>query len=136
MKVLLFGATGNLGSRLVPALLSHKHQVVVYVRSEQKLKQLLPSTLLSRITIVTGDATDANAIKDALVDNKSDALVNSAGLASIFPWEAPKQQEIEHAVTTAAVNASKQLEYPIRAWFLGGMTALDVSTLPGTPIVR
>ena len=136
MRVLLLGATGNLGSRLLPALQAHGHHVVAYVRSEAKLKELIPSSILSRATIVTGNATDTNAVREALVRNRCDALINSAGQASIFPWQAPRMQEIIQAVTAAAVDASKEIGRPIRGWFLGGMSALDYPGFGGTKLTR
>ena len=136
MKVLLLGVTGNVGSRLLPALLSHNHTVVVYVRNEAKLRNLVPHSLLADITLVAGDATDSATLTKALVENKCDAIINSAGLASAFPWQAPAMQEIEKAVTNAAVAASQQLGYAIRGWFLGGMTALDVPGLKNTQLVH
>ncbi|KAI4199758.1 MAG: hypothetical protein LQ350_004385 [Teloschistes chrysophthalmus] len=119
MRVLLLGATGNLGSRILPALLAHNHTVVVFIRSESKLRNLVHSLAVDKCTIVTGNATDATAIEAALVDNRCNALINSAGQAAPLPWQEPRMQEIEKAVTTAAVGASKKLGYPIRGWFLG-----------------
>jgi len=136
MKVLLLGATGNVGSRLIPALQAHGHDVVVFVRSETKLKQLIPSSIVSKLTIATGSATDSNAVREALVSNRCDALVNSAGLASMFPWQDPRMQDIIQAVTTAAVEASKDMGRPIRAWFLGGMAALDYPGFGGIKLKR
>lgn len=136
MKVLLLGATGNLGSRLLPALQAHGHQVAVFIRSESKLKELVPSSVFSNCTVVTGSASDANAVREALVRNRCDGLVNSAGRANIFPWQAPRMQDIIQAVVTGAVEASKELGKPVRAWFLGGMSALDYPGLGGTKIVR
>lgn len=134
MRVLVLGATGNLGSRILPALLAHNHTVVVFIRSESKLRNLVHSSAVDKCTIVTGNATDATAIEAALVDNRCNALINSAGLAAIFPWQKPQMQEIEKAVTTGAVEASKKLGYPLRAWFLGGMTVLDFPRYPGTKL--
>lgn len=135
MKVLLLGATGSFGSRCAPVLLAHKHEVVVFVRSEAKLRDLLPESVLSAITIVTGDATDADAIENALVENRCEGLINSAGLAAVFPWQPPQMQEIINAVATAAVGASQKLNHPIRAWFLGGMSILDLPGKPGTMLM-
>ncbi|KAL8713122.1 MAG: hypothetical protein Q9220_002643 [cf. Caloplaca sp. 1 TL-2023] len=112
MKVFLLGATGNLGSRLIPALLVHKHTVVCYIRSESKLRQLVDPAAISKCTIVTGDATNATAIASAIVENRCDALINSAGMAAIFPWQDAKMQGIIQAVATATVEASKQLGWP------------------------
>ncbi|KAL8790395.1 MAG: hypothetical protein Q9195_006351 [Heterodermia aff. obscurata] len=125
MKVLVLGATGNIGSRLLPALQAHGHQVVALVRSESKLKDLVPSSVTSRTAVIFGNADDSNTVREALVHNRCEALVNSAGLAAVFPWEAPRMQGIIQAVATAAVEASKEMGKPIRAWFLGGMTALE-----------
>ena len=136
MKVLLLGVTGNLGLRLLPALLSHKHQVVAYVRNERKLKELLSPEIIAKTTIVVGDATDSNGISNALIKNQCDAIVNSAGNSSIFPWQAPRMQEIVDAAATAAVDASEKLGRPIRAWLLGGMTVLDCPGKEGTQLVK
>ena len=132
MKVLLVGATGTLGSRIAPALLARKHEVVVYVRSESKLKEVLPSSVLTKITVMIGDATNTAAITDTLVNHACDALINTAGLSNIFAWQAPRMQGIINAVSTAGVEASKRLNHPIRSWFLGGMTALDFPGKEGT----
>ncbi|KAI9753617.1 MAG: hypothetical protein M1835_000973 [Candelina submexicana] len=126
MKVLLISATGNVGSRALPALLAHKHTVVVFVRSESKLREVIPSSILSQVTVATGNATDSRAVRDALVNNRCDALLNCAGQGSMFPWQAPRLQGIINGVADGAVDASKELGYPIRAWFLGGATVLDV----------
>ncbi|KAK4696813.1 hypothetical protein P7C71_g1172, partial [Lecanoromycetidae sp. Uapishka_2] len=136
MKVLVLGATGNMGSRLIPALLVHKHSVVAYVRSESKLKDKLPSSLTSEIKIVTGNAEDSAAITEALVTNRCDALVNTAGLGTVLPWQTPRMQGIIHAAADAAVEAGKTLKSPLRCWFMGGMTALDFPGPQGLQIVK
>jgi nucleoside-diphosphate-sugar epimerase len=88
MKVLLLGATGNVGSRLIPALIAHKHQVVVYVRSASKL----PATATTQLTaVVEGDGTDSDAIKAAILKENCGAVINAAGLAAMTRWHAPSQ---------------------------------------------
>jgi nucleoside-diphosphate-sugar epimerase len=83
MKALLLGATGNLGTRLVPALLTHGHRVVAFVRSSSKLQSLLPASAFQQITVVEGDATNSNAVKRAILDNECDAVVSAAGVAAL-----------------------------------------------------
>ena len=134
MTVLLLGATGSLGSRILPALLAHKQQVIVYVRNERKLKELIPSSILNQVTIVNGDAEDSNSIRDSLIEHDCDTIINSAGRISILPWSKPQMQNIIKAVATGAVDASKQLHRPIRAWLLGGMTVLDYPGMEGTQL--
>lgn len=129
MKVLLLGATGNLGSRLLQALIAHDHQVVAFVRSESKLQKLIAGQLLAKTTVVTGDATNSKAVQDAFVQNSCDALIMSAGQAAIFPWQAPRLPQVVDPVAEAVSGASKALGRPVRCWFLGGLGLMD---LPGT----
>ena len=134
MRVLVLGSTGNFGSSVVQALLAHNHKVVVLVRSVRKLNDVFPDTIVSKLTVITGDATDSSAVSNALVQNSCDAFVNTAGLAAIFPGQAPKLQGIVDAVAVAAVDASKKLGRPLRCYFMGGMTALDLPGSPGTTL--
>lgn len=129
MRVLLLGATGNVGSRLLPSLLTHSHTVIAYVRSSSKLTSLLPTSLVSRITIVEGSGTSSSAIKAALLAHDCDAVINTAGLAAVSPWGKSELPAIFRAVVTAAVEAGQERGKDIRAWMLGGIGVLD---LPGT----
>lgn len=79
MKVLLLGVTGHVGSRMLPALLAHKHQVVAYVRTPAKIFSEATSKLDS---IVVRSAGDSAAIKAAILSHNCDA-VNAAGLAAM-----------------------------------------------------
>lgn len=129
MKVLLLGATGNLGSRLVPALLTHGHSVVVYVRSVSKLESLIPATVYEQITIVQGDATDSQAIKKAIIGHKCEAVVSTAGVAALAPWAKSDLPVIFKAVLDAVREAGAERGSPLRVWFLGGQGVLYY---PGT----
>lgn len=129
MKVFILGATGNLGSRLVPALLTHGHTVVAFVRSPGKLQSLLPTTVFQQITVVQGDATDQISIKNAILDTKCDAVINAAGVAALAPWGASDLPAIFRAVLEAVQQAGADRGTPLRAWFLAGMGVLYY---PGT----
>ncbi|KAK4498730.1 hypothetical protein PRZ48_009240 [Zasmidium cellare] len=129
MKVLQLGGNGNLGSRVIPALLAHNHAVVAYVRSPQKLRDILPQSVVERITIIQGDSLDTDAVADALRQNNCDALVNTSGTRQ------PRGQEqnlgkIVASVTSAAIQVGKDRGRPVRAWIIGGMSSLKY---PGTP---
>jgi uncharacterized protein YbjT (DUF2867 family) len=124
MKVLLLGATGNLGLRLLPALLTHHHDIVAYVRSSSKLESLLPATVLEQITIVQGDATDSQSIKQALVDHKCEAVVSTAGVAALAPWSKSDFPEIFGAVVEAVKEVGTERQRPLRVWVLGGQGVL------------
>lgn len=130
MKVLLLGASGNLGVRLVPALLSHNHNVVAYVRSPSKLQSLLPADVFAQITVVQGDATSQETIERAIVEHHCAAVVNTAGYASLSPFGHSELPTILRAAANAARAVGEKTGGPLRAWFLGGLGAMD---LPSTP---
>ncbi len=129
MKVLLIGATGNLGIRLVAALLTHGHSVVAFVRSSNKLESLLPPSVYSQITVAQGNATDSVAIKRAILDSNCDAVVNTAGLAALPPWGKSELPAIFRAVLDAVREAGSEKKKPLRTWFLAGLGVLHY---PGT----
>jgi len=124
MKVLLVGATGNLGTRLVPALLTHGHRVVAYVRSASKLQSLLPPSAYSQITVVEGNATDSDAIKNAILDNGCEAVVNTAGVAAMAPWGSSELPAIFRSVLAGVRAAGDEQGKPLRTWFLAGLGVL------------
>ncbi|KAH3963997.1 hypothetical protein HBH70_230070 [Parastagonospora nodorum] len=132
MKVLIIGATGNFGVRLVPALLAHGHHVVAFVRSASKLESLLPDSLHCQITVVGGSAKDSGAVKNAIIDHGCDAVVNTAGLSAVAPWAHTDLPVIFRSVVEAVREAGKERAAPVRAWFLGGQGVLN---FPGTKIM-
>ena len=64
-RVLVLGATGYLGGRLVPRLLNAGYRVRVLSRSAHRIRALPWS---GRVEIVVGDAGDADAVRDAMHD--------------------------------------------------------------------
>jgi len=124
MKVLLIGATGNVGVRLVAALLTHGHSVVAYVRSSNKLESLLPASVYRQIAVIQGDATDSGSIKKAILDAGCDAVVNTAGLAALPPWGKGDLPTIFRAVLEGVREAGADRKKPLRTWFLGGLGVL------------
>lgn len=136
MKVLLLGATGNLGQRLLQALIAHNHEVVAFVRSRSKLNGQVEESLLSKTTVIVGDATQPDVIRDTILRTGCDAVINSAGSATPKFWKPPQMPFIVKPVIQALVQASMTLNRPIRCWFLGGLDALDIPGLPGTQILE
>ncbi|MFD4638251.1 DUF2867 domain-containing protein [Lentzea sp. NPDC058436] len=63
MRCLVLGATGHLGSLLVPELLARDHEVAVLVR-ESSQATLFPTNVMVHV----GDATDEHAVRKALAD--------------------------------------------------------------------
>ncbi|RMY82657.1 hypothetical protein D0862_11939 [Hortaea werneckii] len=129
MKVLLLGAAGNLGSRLVPALLTHSLTVTCFVRSAGNLRGLLPLTVTDQITIIEGDAKQSAAVKKAILETECDAVINAAGVAAAAPWSKSDLPEIFKAVLQGIQEACVERQKPIRVWFVAGMGVLNY---PGT----
>jgi nucleoside-diphosphate-sugar epimerase len=125
MRVLVVGAAGNFGSRFVVALLAHGHDVVGYVRNEVKLAEKLPASTPSRITVLTGDAEDVDAMKDAMVLHKVDAVVGCAGIISLPGSHPSRVAEITVAVAKAAQQAGDALGKPVRLWLLSGQLMME-----------
>ena len=130
MKVLLLGVTGNVGSRLLPALLAHKHRVVAYVRTPAKISSEGTSKLDA---IVVGSASDSAAIKAAILSHHCDAVVNAAGLAAVTGWTSQGEfPAIFAAVVQAALEAGQERgrAAPVRCWLMSGFAMLDSPKKP------
>jgi len=116
MKIVLFGATGNIGQRIVAEATSRGHEVVGVARSPATQKP--PN---ERATLVQGDATDPASV--AKVAKGADAIVsaisprvNSRGLP------APLLVDAARAVIAGATKAGVK-----RVIFVGGAGSLEVA---------
>jgi nucleoside-diphosphate-sugar epimerase len=120
----LLGVTGHVGSRMLPALLAHKHQVVGYVRTPTKISSEVMSKLDS---IVVGSGSDSAAIKATILSYNCNAVVNAAGLAAMTGLTSQGEfPAIFAAVVQAALEAGQERGgAPIRCWFMSGFTILD-----------
>ncbi|HEX8327516.1 MAG TPA: SDR family oxidoreductase [Hymenobacter sp.] len=69
MKILLTGATGYIGQRLLP-LLAAEHDVVCLVRDARRfaLADILPETLLPRVSVAQGDLLKPETLADVPTD--------------------------------------------------------------------
>lgn len=122
MRVLLLGATGNVGSRLLPALIAHKHEVVLYLRNPAKLSVEATSRALA---VESGSATDSDKIKNAILTHSCDAVINAAGLAPAL-GKSVELPVIFAAVMDAALAARKERGgAPVRIWLLSGQGIMD-----------
>ncbi|KAL2069835.1 hypothetical protein VTL71DRAFT_14514 [Oculimacula yallundae] len=129
MRVLLLGPTGNLGLRMIPALIVHGHQLTVFVRNPSKLRSLVSSELLDLIhAVVVGDATDASALEKTLVDHDIEGIIDVAG-NQVLPWKEYILPKIAKAISDAALTVGKARGRPLRIWVTSGLFILKV---PGT----
>lgn len=122
MKIVLFGATGNVGRRIATEALSRGHEVVGVVRDPEAV-----AGSDSRVRLVKGDATKADSVAELV--KGADAVVsaisprpNARGLA------APSLVENARAMIAGLRRAGAK-----RVLFVGGAGSLEVA--PGQQLV-
>ncbi|MFQ5574179.1 MAG: NAD(P)-dependent oxidoreductase [Terriglobia bacterium] len=118
LKVVVFGATGNLGRRLVEAGIDKGLSVTAFVRNGGKLAEQQGSDNMKRISVVEGDALDPGAVAAAMQGQA--AAVNAAGNVR----DGDSFHKTCRTITEAAEAA---LEPPKRLWLLGGAAALTIA---------
>ncbi|RYD80699.1 MAG: SDR family oxidoreductase [Sphingobacteriales bacterium] len=69
MKILLTGANGYIGTRLLPLLLEEKHEIVCLVRDKRRFA--MQSDLSEQVTIISGDLLEQESLSD--IPNDIDA---------------------------------------------------------------
>jgi putative NADH-flavin reductase len=124
MRVVLYGATGTIGARILKELLSRGHIVTAVVRDPSKL------TAQSNLTIEKGDMLDADDI--AKVAKGSDVVVSSYGPPSGPQGPDPaKVGQLVDAVRTL-ISGVRRAGAP-RIIMVGGAGSLEIS--PGLEIM-
>jgi putative NADH-flavin reductase len=116
MKLVVFGATGNVGQRVAAEALRRGHEVTGVVRDPDAVQSPDP-----RVRLVKGDATNAESV--AQVARGADAVVsaisprpNARGLP------APSLQENARALTKGLRAADVK-----RVLYVGGASSLEVT---------
>jgi len=122
MKLVIFGATGNVGSRIARGAVSRGHEVVGVVRQPDEVTPPHP-----RVALVKGDATNAASV--AAVVRGADAAVsaisprpNARGLA------APRLADNARAVIAGLRSAGVK-----RVLYVGGGSTLEIA--PGQQLL-
>ena len=116
MKVTLYGATGQIGRRILDELLQRGHSVTAVVREPAKL------AAVDGLTVTRGELDDVAGI--AAASKGADALVSAYG-----PGSAPEKLL---AVTRNLIAGAKQSGVP-RFLYVGGAASLEVA--PGLTLL-
>jgi uncharacterized protein len=122
VKLVLFGAGGQVAQRIVREALNRGHEVVGVVRSAAALR-----SDNERLTIVQGDATDASSV--AKIAKGADAIINALS---------PRPSPSGRAPTSLPTAARALIEGATRAGVprlivVGGAGSLEVA--PGVRLV-
>jgi len=120
MKIALIGATGFVGSAVLPELLQRGHQVTVLARNPAKL------SARPGLTVVAGDALDAAQVSRAVAGH--DAVISAYNPG----WTEPKIYDLFLQGTRAIIDGVKQAGVK-RLLVVGGAGSLFVA--PGVQLV-
>jgi putative NADH-flavin reductase len=115
MKVILYGATGNAGSRILQELIARGHDVTAVARNPEKL----PPTVKSK----RGDLSNVDAIASVI-----------AGADAVVSAYAPPPEDTDQlvVVTERLIAAVKKAGNP-RVIVVGGAGSLEVA--PGVTLI-
>lgn len=121
MNIVLYGATGHSGSRILTELLSRGHHVTAITRNPTKLAPK------PNLTIKQGD-----------VDSSSDIAANSKGADAVISAYAPPADDTDRIlpVTQNFIDVIKQLGTSSKAprfVYVGGAASLEVA--PGVTLL-
>ncbi|MGK7892221.1 MAG: SDR family oxidoreductase [Xenococcus sp. (in: cyanobacteria)] len=126
MQVLVVGATGQTGKRIVKELLKRNITVTALVRNLEKATELFPSG----VDFVLGDVTQPNTIAEAI--SRCDILICATGATPSFNFTEPyqvdfqgtknlvnlaKQHKVKHFVMVSSLCVSK-LFHPLNLFWL------------------
>jgi len=119
MNVVLFGASGMIGSRILNELIARGHKVTVVARDPAKVPPR------QKVMVVKGDALDADSVAKAV--KGADAVISAYG-----PGTAQDQQKLMEESTRALIAGLKQAGVK-RFLMVGGAGSLLVA--PGVDLI-
>ena len=141
MLVLVTGATGFLGRRVVPGLQEHHHQVRCLVHTPGRERVFAPRS----VDIHYGSVLDTDALSGAFYDVEAVVhlvgiirrrkrltydQINRQGVANVLA--AAKENRVKHFMLVSAIGASSNRAYPYLYSKWQGEQAVEKSGLPYT----
>jgi nucleoside-diphosphate-sugar epimerase len=80
MRILVFGATGRVGSEIVKQAIGKGHDVTVFARSPKRLLEEIKP-----VAVVCGDVRDGAAVMSAIGSRPYDAVLSAIGFSKLEP---------------------------------------------------
>ncbi len=138
MKVVVTGATGFVGSRLVERLTAEEHQVIVLTRKAKKAEQLFPKSAYSNLEVVGYNPIESGAWQGKI--SGCDGVVNLAGEAiAETRWTPERKQSLmdSRKLTTqklveAIANANPKPSVLVNASAIGFYGTSETATFDET----
>ena len=99
-RVFVTGATGYLGSRLIPRLLARGHHVAALARAASA------GAVPSGCEVVVGNPLESGTFVEQV--RGADTLVHLVGVAKPAPWKGPQFRAVDGPSAMAAIRAARE----------------------------
>ncbi|MCM2998692.1 NAD(P)-dependent oxidoreductase [Paenibacillus cellulositrophicus] len=131
MKIIVFGATGNTGKRVLAQGIQMGHEMTAFVRNAEKLYDQLGEHSEKHVKVIVDDMMDPVSVREALVNQE--AAIIAAGHAG-------QGEEFVRIVDNIISQCELESSFSGRVWVMGGAGLLDIpytdligNNLPGFP---
>ncbi|MBW5448965.1 NAD(P)H-binding protein [Cohnella sp. CFH 77786] len=131
MKIIVFGATGNTGRRVLAQGVRMGLEMTAFVRSPEKLYEQQGERATRLVKVIAQDIMDPHSVREAL--SHQDAAIITAGHAG-------QGDEFVRIVDNIVSQCEDHPSYTGRVWLMGGAGLLDIphtdligNHLPGFP---
>ena len=117
-RLVIFGATGSLGSQVLHLALAAEHQVTVFVRNPSRLSPQAQT----QVTVLSGDLSTLAAGDVAQLVSGHDAVINCAGRVN----EGQTFVDLIDRLVTGVESIPNDMR-PV-CWFIAGVAILDLDS--------
>ncbi|WP_339217506.1 NAD(P)H-binding protein [Paenibacillus sp. FSL W7-1332] len=131
MRIIVFGATGNTGKRVLAQGIKMGHGMTAFVRNSEKLYDQLGEHSAKHVKVIVDDIMNPVSVRQALVNQ--DAAMIAAGHAG-------QGEEFVRIVDNIISQCELEPSFSGRVWVMGGAGSLDIpyteligNNLPGFP---
>ncbi|MEK0315000.1 NAD(P)-dependent oxidoreductase [Cohnella sp. 56] len=131
MKIIVFGATGNMGKKVLALGVKRGYEMTAFVRSPEKLYEQQGEQLARHVNVIAQDMLNPDSVREAL--SHQDVAINAAGHTG-------QGEEFVRIVDNIVSQCEHQAGFSGRLWIMGGAGLLDIphtnligNNLPGFP---